>query len=354
MPESAVVDVATTSTPAPSSPTSGTPTSAPATSAIATTPTTTPASERPTDAKSLSKFMQKQDGDLAADATTPKPPLVTDPAAAATVQPPEPLKAGAPDLNAAKGPIPFDVHHTALANARTAAVAEYKKQHGWAEQFKPDQRDWLIDVAKRMTDPVAFHRWFGEQLSAHPQYQTQLAAPAANAKPQPDVEIHDGNGKVVGMGYSAAKQEELLAWNSRQVEGKFTQMLQPFQQEREHRLEQERIDQQQKDLNTRADGVMTQVNKILRLDKLPADEQAALGKKLLDEMSRTPDAVEAALAVFERDVVPSLEKKGQQAALDTNLKKAAANTANGNGPASHAPRPKSAKELAAWMAQNNA
>lgn len=340
MPETAVTEVPVTSTPAPSSSTSGTPASAPATSAIATTPTTPPASERPTDVKSLSAFMQKLD--TTADATTPTAPLVADPAAAAIPPPTTGQPAGVSEPASAKGPIPFDVHHTALANARTHAVAEYKKQHGWAEQFKPEQRDWLIDAATRMKDPVAFHRWFGEQLNAHPQYRQQLAAPPAA---QPDVEIQDAQGNVIG------KLSQFLQAEREQIRGEFTNLVKPILTERDQRLQKEKEDAAHQDLEKRTDGVMAQVNRVLRLDKLPQDEQAAIGKKLLDEMVRTPDALDAALIVFERDVVPSLERKGQQAAADTNLKKAAGNTANGTsagtkpsiGPNS------SQKEIAAYL-----
>ena len=351
MPEAAVPEVSQTSTPAPSSPTSGTPASAPVTSTIATTPQTPPASERPTDVKSLSKFMQNLETGKTADATTPQSPLVADPAAATTAPPTTPIVPGAPESMTAAPPP--ETWPKILENARTKAVADYKQSLGPLANFTPEQKTWFIDMAARMNDPVAFHRWFGEQLAGDPRFSQQVQ-PAANTKPQPDVEIRDDRGQVVGMGYSAAKQEELLAWNSQQVEGKFTKLLQPFQQEREQRIERERIDEQQKVLNTRADGVMSQVNKILRLDKLPKDQQAAMGQKLLDEMSRTPNAIEAALMVFERDVVPSLERKGQQAAVDTNLKKAAANTANGTGgSAKPTIGPKSTlKELSAFLAQN--
>ncbi len=353
MPEPAVVAGTPPATPAPSSPTSGTPASAPVTSTIATTPQTPPASERPTDVKSLSKFMQNLDAGKTADATTPQSPLVADPAAATTAPPTTPIVPGAPESMTAAPPP--ETWPKILENARTKAVADYKQSLGPLANFTPEQKTWFIDMAARMNDPVAFHRWFGEQLAGDPRFSQQVQ-PAANTKPQPDVEIRDDRGQVVGMGYSAAKQEELLAWNSQQVEGKFTKLLQPFQQERDQRIKQEQINREQKILDTRADGVMTQVEKILRIDKLPPNspERFALGQKLLDEMSRTPNAVEAALMVFERDVVPSLERKGQQAAVDTNLKKAAANTANGTGGSSKPTiGPKSTpKEIAAFLAQN--
>lgn len=351
MPETAVVDVPITSTPAPSVPSSP---AAPAISAPSGTPA---ASERPTDVKSLSKFLQKEAA--TADATTPKPPLVADSAAAPIAQPPATTPTGVSDLQADQtlraslGYPPEARWPDILDGQRKKAVAEFRQQLGPVADFNPQQREWLIDMAGRMRDPVAFHRWLGEQLQAHPTYGQQFrpAQPAAT-KPDPDVQIHDAAGNIVGMSYSADRQAALLKWEREQLTGEFKQLLQPFQQDRETRIAQERTDAQQKDLNTRADATMARVNKILGLESLPKDEAAALGKKLLDEMSRTPDAIEAALNLFERDVRPGLEKKGQDKALETNRQKAAANTANGSGPASPSARPTNAKELAKWMAAN--
>lgn len=351
MSDTAVVDVPTTSTPAPSSPTSSTPASAVATPAVAATPTTPPASERPTDAKSLSKFLQA--ADAAADATTPQSPLVADPGAAPIVPTTDPTKAGAVDPNVAKGPIPFEAHQTALANARTKAVADYRQQYGWAEKVDRKAFEETSNLAKHLsTNTVGFYNWLGEQIRQHPVLSQQLqgAPPAAPVKkPVADVQIIDQAGNVVGMTYSEKSQAELLNWELEQRTGSFTKMLQPLLKDRDDRIQQEKVQTEQKALNARADGVMAQVTKILRMDGLSEAEKADRGKKLLDEMQRTPNAIEAALVVFERDVVPSLEKKGQQAALDTNLKKAAANTANGNGAAATTGRPKNAKELAKFM-----
>lgn len=336
MPDTAVQEVPTTSTPGSSSPTSST-TGSPTTQAAQTT---NAPSERPTEAtlgptatrSELSAFLKK--ADAAADATTPQAPLVADGSAAATVQPTEPTVAGAPNPQTAQGPVPFPVHKTALENARVKGGADKLAELGLPPSFTRENAAWALDVATRINrdGALGFYKWLGDQLAADPRFAPQMK-PAATAptKPQPDVEIRDDRGQVVGMGYSAARQEELLAWNQQQLEGKFTQLIQPFQQEREQRLQNERLSAIHADQEQRADQVLTQVNRILRMDTLSKDDQAVLGAKLLDEMQRTPNAIEAALIVFERDVVPGLEKRGQQAARETDLKKAAANTANGTG-----------------------
>lgn len=346
-----VLDTPTpTTTPAPeTSSAASTPSSTPATSTTATTASTPPAVERPKDAKELSALLRKNDE--AASATTPHAPLVTDPAAAATTPLTTAPTAGAADTNA-KGPIPFEVHHTALENARTKAVADFKREIGPVANLDAKQREWMVDMAARMADPVAFHRWFGQQLETHPHYGQQLRTANAPApvKPQPDVQVLDHQGNVVGMSFSAERQAELLAWDRQQMTGEFRQLLQPFQQEREQRIQQERQTAQQKELNTRADATLTKVNKILRMDTLSKEEQASLSGKLLKEMESTPDAIDAALAVFEREIAPKAQQQAEQAALDTQRKKAAGNTANGTGTAPATPRPKNAKELAAFMA----
>lgn len=349
MPETAVPEVPQTSTPAPSSPSS--PAGSPTTQAA---PTTTSASERPTEATirpdatrgELAAFLKQADG--AADATTPQSPLVADPAAAPIAPPTEPTVAGAPQSQAVQGPIPFAEHKRILDNARTKAGADKLAELGLPPTFTRENAQWALDVATRINRDglLGFHKWLSDQIAADPRYRQQLAPQAqAPTKPQPDVEIRDERGNVVGMGYSAAKQEELLAWNQQQLKGEFAQMLHPFQQEREQRLQHEQLAAIQADQERRADTVLAQVNRILRMDTLSKDDQAALGAKLLDEMSRTPNAIEAALIVFEREVVPGLEKRGQQAARDTDLKKAAANTVNGTGGRS-APtlRPDASKE----------
>lgn len=354
MPDPAVAEVPSTSTPASPSPTSSTPVT-PTTQAAATT---TAPSERPNDAPTLSptatrdelgKFLAAQD--RPADATTPQSPLVADGAAAATVQPTEPIVPGAPDAPPAQGPIPFDKHERIVANTRTKAVAEHMQSIGLPPTFTKENAAWSMDMARRMQDPVAFHAWLGKELAANPNYRAavQPATPAP-VKPQPDVEIRDDRGQVVGMGYSAAKQDELLAWNQQQMEGKFAQMLSPFQQDRDKQLEKQRLDALHVEQEKRADATLTHVNRILRMETLAKDDQAALGAKLLDEMSRTPNAIEAALIVAERDVYPLLEKKGQQAARDTDLKKAAANTANPGGSSAPSLRPDASKaDLVAFL-----
>lgn len=346
----------TTSTPATSSAPSVPSTSTPATSATSTTVATPTAAERPNEAAKLGPTSSAKDiaaylkaGEAAADATTPQTPLVTDSAAAATTPLTTDQTAGAIDPTNAKGPIPFDVHHTALENARVKAVTEYKDKYGWAEQFKPEQRAWMLDMAQRMNDPWAFHQWFGEQLSANPRTAAQRPQPAA-AKPQPDVQVLDQQGNVVGMSFSAERQAELLTWERQQMTGEFKQLLQPFQQERDQRIQSERLAAQQKDLNTRADATFAHVNKILRMDSLSKEEQVALSGKLLKEMETTPNAIEAALTVFEREVVPTLTQKAEQTALETNRKKAAGNTATGGAAAPATIGPHSTqKEISAYL-----
>jgi 16S rRNA C967 or C1407 C5-methylase (RsmB/RsmF family) len=50
-----------------------------------------------------------------------------------------------------RGPIPFDVHKTALDNARSKAVEEWKQKYGWAEQVNQADLQEAIRIAQLST-----------------------------------------------------------------------------------------------------------------------------------------------------------------------------------------------------------
>ncbi len=376
MPDTAVVEVPQTSTPASSSPTSSTPASAPATSATATTPTTPPASERPKDAASLSKFLQSEAA--AADAT-PQPPLVADSAAAAITPPVGDGTPGAALPKASQGPIPFEVHQTALTNARTKAVTEYRSQHGWAadvpqrliqsgisqEQFT----EWVQASRAMAADPVKFFSEKMAELQNHPVYGAQIRSTAGRTlasapaqMPQADVQVVDQAGNVVGMTYSDKQQALKDDFLRQQMTGEFRQMVQPLLTEQQLRIkadaDQKRaaaVAENTRQLNAAADDVMTTIDGILHLPKDASKEQRdALYAKVDAEVKAKPGtrAEHAALAVYTRDILPTLQASAEATALDTQRKKAAGNTANGTGRLPANARPTNAKELAAFMAEH--
>ena len=121
------------------------------------------------------------------------------------------------------GPIPLDVHTKALENARAKAVAEWEKDYGWAKTVKREEFDQAVALARRATgDKIGFIREYLAEIQADPQYAQALRSEvsralgnrgggnSAAALPQPDVNITDDQGNVVGQGYLAATTVKLV------------------------------------------------------------------------------------------------------------------------------------------------
>ena len=129
-----------------------------ATSAAPAAASTTTPGQRPT-------FAQAFASDAA---TTPETPAQPE---AATTQPAESTETQAPVNPSvdAKGPIPFDVHKTALENARTKAVAEYKEKFGWAEQVDRALYEETAQIGHLYrSDKPAFFRQLLSEAAANP------------------------------------------------------------------------------------------------------------------------------------------------------------------------------------------
>lgn len=115
------------------------------------------------------------------------------------------------ELKGKQGPIPFDVHHTALENARTKAVEEYRQRVGWAEHVPREQFEQMASWYNRAaSDPVAFALDVIDELAANEEHAPVLRSRAGRllraARQQqpthdpdiPDVEILDGQGQSLG------------------------------------------------------------------------------------------------------------------------------------------------------------
>lgn len=122
------------------------------------------------------------------------------------------------DTTTKQGPIPFDVHSKALDNARQKATAEWERDYGWARQVKREEFQQAVEFARRVsTDPIAHVTDLIAELQAHPQHSQTLKSLAARAlsagragttttMPDPDVQITDAHGNVIGTTYSAEAQ----------------------------------------------------------------------------------------------------------------------------------------------------
>lgn len=128
----------------------------------------------------------------------------TAPPEAATIAPAVTTTAATSTDPVRTGPIPFDVHKTALDNARTKAVEEYRQQYGWAEQIN---RDELLEFARTVQqskdDPIAYVQNLIAHLQTDAKYGPELRSIAARALqqgrgqssqagPYPVIELADG------------------------------------------------------------------------------------------------------------------------------------------------------------------
>lgn len=320
-----------------------------ATPATQETSAQSPTSERPTTVQQLSQFMERQDQAGAADPTPPAAKTET----AAIVPPAETKPDGAINPSEPKGPIPFEVHKTALDNARTKAVADFRQTAGIDDAVRMSQR---IN-----TDAPGFWRDYTTELLAHPTHgpavRSDLArmfgglrnpsqAPAVDLSP--DVQITDAEGKVVGATFSADRVSAIVA---KAVQDAIAKEVAPLKQESaKARAEREAADFSTK-AAAHADSTLVDVLDILEIsDATSADAKKLLAavNALMAQDARLPPE-KAARQVFKTHVRPTLEGKAQQATLDKLQQKAAGNTASSGGAGTPPKRPTNPKELAKWM-----
>lgn len=340
-----------TTTPAPET-SSAAPSSAPATSTTSTAVSTPAVAERPTTIRDLAKTLA--DLDAKSGAAPPTTAISAQPGAATTAQASDPTKAsGVP--SATPGPIPFDVHSRALENARSKALEGYRQQYGWAEKIPQATLQEFGALAQRMSsDPIGFLNEFTAQIANHPTYGPQLRSSAGrtlaappSGRPEPDVQVVNAQGQVIEMTYSAKRLAEVQEWDWNQREAKLNQTLAPLQQERAQRLQEAEIATFQRDVRTEADKGLS------RIDTILDGRSQELGPHVSAIMQADPtiDPIDAALQVRASVIAPRAQAQAQAAVLDTQLKKAHGNTANGSGAVATPMRPKSRADLAALLQQ---
>lgn len=311
------------------------PPAAPATSEPSSS---SPVSERPTNVHELSKFLEKSAAPVSEPDAVVKVP-------AATVQG-QPVTDAGSTAAALKGSMPLADHQKVLANARTkeraAAQAEFDKQYGWAKQVPRESLTRMSELANQLnTDPVGFLRQLSQELAAHPHYAAQLrtGAPAQSGEIKPDVEIHDAQGRVVGMTFSA----DMLARRDAAMEAKLLKTVQPLREAHDRTIQEQQTAEQSRQINAEADTIMGRLDTILdgRKDLYPA-----VNALIADGM----DAYDAALMVMRQQIAPTRTASAQQSAVATMKKKAAGNTVNGAGTSVAATaRPKNPRELAKFL-----
>jgi hypothetical protein len=280
------------------------------------------------------------------DTTAQPDGATTQPAVATTDQPlsTEPAKAG---------PIPFDVHKTALENARQKAVAEWEQQYGWAKQIPPQDFQQAVTLAKRAhADPIGYLQDFIKDLQSDPTYGAQLRSLAARAlaqrtqqpeqEPQPDLPIQLEDGRVVHL-YSAEQQAKREAFLQKQWLASVQQELQPLKQSHEQQQRVAEQARQEAAWNTWQGQVVADTATWPGMDNPDVRSRFAadVWRQIQghDVTLTDTDKIERAIERSYRTVVvPSLQTTSRQAVLNDINRQAAASTVNPAQTSTRAPK----------------
>ncbi len=256
-----------------------------------------------------------------------------------------------------QGPIPFEVHHQALANARAKAVEEWRLQHGWAESvdrraveeqariatlYQQDRPGYIRQIlAEAVTDPTLA-----------PVVRSEAARILGQRQPQvdlsPDIPVIDEAGNVVNQSYSADRMKQVVAAEIAKALGTFGEKVNPLLQERAQRQAQEAEAAQIRQLDAHVGDLYQEA-----CDVLPHFKEHEVA--IAEAMKAIPgDPAKAMRQAWKQVVGPTLSAKAKAEVLDSFSKKAAAQTVDGSGKAASTPtRPRTVQELAAFMRQAN-
>lgn len=326
--DTAVADTATTPAPETSSPASTS--SAPVTSTAQTT-ASAPAAERLTPnatQQEISSFLRKLDAPAAA---TPAPTIAAQPGGPTAQAAADPPKAG--EVPKPYSAPPEKEWPTILENARTKAIDGFRAQYGITPQVTPELFSTGIGFARAInTNPIQFLNELSANIANHPVWGPQLRSSAGRtlasppaSRPEPDVQIMNAQGQVVGMTYSAERLQQAQEWDWTQREQKLNQRIQPLVSAEEKRQSDAQEAAFQKDADAGAETELVRVNEIL-------EGKTELGPEVAKLMAQGVNHIDAALQVRKQFIAPTITAAAEAAVLDTQRKKAAGNTVNGSGP----------------------
>lgn len=306
-----------------------------------------------------------------------KSPDAGKPGSATTVQP---APGDKPAVAAPQGPIPLEVHTKAIENARTKgaaeALAKHRETYGWAEKIPQQQLQQWGSMANRIaTDPIGYAADLIKEIEAHPVHgpawkarnggtAQPSAAAAATRAVEPDVEIRDDQGRVVGKAYSADSTKALITQAVAEAIGKEVGPLKTAEEQRQtevKRQEAARLEKAETDRSHKnADATLADLYTILEFKNNDpskwSEDESALIREVTAKMDANPgmSAHTAALAVRKEKIVPRIEGQATEKAITEMQRKAAGNTANGAGRTATPKRPRNAQELAAFMRERDA
>lgn len=237
-----------------------------------------------------------------------------------------------PDVPTPKGPpIPLEVHRKSLENARVKggeeAVAKYREKYGWAETIaQPDLQRWGETANRINQDPEQFADDYLTELENHPRYAASIrqkiadraaayrSQQQATQPPQPDVQIVDERGQVVGMTYSDKQLPQLLAQVKADAIKEVQQQLAPLNQMRAQAEERERF----ATVNAKVDAQLAEASKWPHF----LEHQQAIGV----EVQKGRSLEDAYNAVYVRDITPRLASLERKSVLGQLRHKVAAGT----------------------------
>lgn len=262
-------------------------------------------------------------GTLASDPALVSAEAVPDPAATvpATDTPIVPV------VSEKKGPIPFDVHHTALANAR-AAVAKEWEPYAWAKDVPQASLSRMSNIAERMSsDPLGFLSTYYEELQNHPTHGPAVrswAAKTLGSKPgkapdlTPDLDITDANGQVVSQTFSAARVQQIV---QHAVSEAISKEVAPLKQDQQQRQASEHAATEAQRVKTATDESIAFITDLVGNDDA---HLTAVGEALAANPSWS--AERAAAHVLKTVIMPGLSKTERVSVLADIAKKPAAST----------------------------
>lgn len=257
---------------------------------------------------------------------------------AATTQPAETTTAPATTHTSEKtGPIPFDVHKTALDNARTKARAEVEAELGWAKTVDRAQVEEAARIGHMyQTDKPAYIRQVlaealadqelaplvrseaARVLGSRPKEQTQTDELAA------DIPVVDENGRVVSHSFSADRVKQLLKQERESLKQELLGEIAPLKQREAVAKQQEHQRQEQAHIEKTVQTVYEQATSDLPMFK---EHEAEISKAFADIPGDPGTALYRAWA---KVVLPKLEANNQSKTLDELKTKAAASVGNPN------------------------
>ncbi len=283
-------------------------------------------------------------------------PLET--AATGPAQPGDPASA----LHPSTGSPPEKHWPTILENARTKAkdeaLAQWRQQHGWAEQVDRQAVERMGQIAELyQRDRPGYIRQILADAVSDPTLAPVVRSEAARILGQrqappvdlsPDIPVIDEQGRVVSQTLSAERIQARIDAGIAKALGTMGEQVKPLLSEREARQQREQAAEEDRQLEAYTGDLYNEACDVLPHFKEYEPEIARV-------MATIPgDPARAMRQAWKQVVGPTLSAKAKAEVLDSFSKKAAAQTVDGSGKAASTPtRPRTVQELAAFMRQAN-